>query len=123
MPESEHERTTVTTYAPRYQKERWSAHAERLDMSLSEFVRTMVQAGRRGFDPSTPEGASSSPDSGGKRLEDRVADVLSQRGSLSWDELVAEVSGDVEARLDDALQSSDRIRYSGRADGYVLHDE
>ena len=45
------ERTVVTTYVPSYQKSQWETHADGLDMSLSEFVRSMVQAGRRGFDP------------------------------------------------------------------------
>lgn len=42
-------RVAVKTYVPAYQKEAWAAEAEELDMSQSEFVRTMVQAGRRGF--------------------------------------------------------------------------
>ena len=49
------ERTSVRTYVPEYQKEAWAAHADELDMSQSEFVRTMVQAGRSGFEP--PESA------------------------------------------------------------------
>ncbi|WP_256391029.1 DUF5805 domain-containing protein [Natronoarchaeum rubrum] len=44
-------RTAVKTYVPAYQKRLWAEHAEELGMSQSEFVRTMVQAGRRGFSP------------------------------------------------------------------------
>ncbi|MFT4957036.1 MAG: hypothetical protein ACI9EZ_000344, partial [Halobacteriales archaeon] len=44
------ERSVVKTYVPAYQKALWQRQAETLEMSQSEFVRTMVQAGRRGFD-------------------------------------------------------------------------
>lgn len=40
------DRVTVTVYVREYQKEEWTDHADRLDMGLSEFVRSMVQAGR-----------------------------------------------------------------------------
>lgn len=51
-------RTAVKTYVPAYQKRLWADHADELGMSQSEFVRTMVQAGRRGFSP--PEEGSTS---------------------------------------------------------------
>ncbi len=51
------ERAVVRTYVPAYQKAHWQDHADELDMSQSEFVRTMVQAGRSGFEP--PESTSS----------------------------------------------------------------
>ena len=54
-------RTSVRTYLPEYQKAKWEEHAEELGMSRSEFVRTMVQAGRRGF----LEGGSPPSDPGG----------------------------------------------------------
>ena len=120
------ERTSISTYVPRYQKERWSEHAAGLDMSQSEFVRTMVQAGRKGFDRADPEGTSSTSNPGGEGLEERVADTLARLGPLSWDELLEEVTGDVETRLDEALsalQDANRVRYSGRSGGYVHRDE
>ena len=43
-------RVTINTYVPEYQRDLWKQHAELLDMNLSEFVRAMVQAGRRDFD-------------------------------------------------------------------------
>lgn len=124
--EDERDRTTITTYVPRYQKDRWSEHADELDMSLSEFVRTMVQAGRSGFDVGNSTGASSARNSGGEGIEDRVAGILARNGPLSWEELLEETSGDVETRLDralGALQEENRVQYSGRAGGYVLRDE
>jgi len=131
---NERERTVVKTYVPAEQKEEWTEHADRLEMSQSEFVRTMVQAGRRGFGAgdtiveSTPsEGTPEQPGSSdatprGDALEDRVLDVL-RDGTHSWDELVEAVVGELEADLDETLQrlqSEGRIRYSGRTGGYEL---
>ena len=126
---------TVKTYVPAYQKERWREHADRLGMSQSEFVRTMVQAGRSGFEPPDPESGSDdssenpaqppSPDAapGGDGLEDRVLEILSDGDRYDWDELLEELTGDIERQLDETLQglqSSGRVRYSGRHGGYVL---
>ncbi|GCF12499.1 hypothetical protein Harman_04340 [Haloarcula mannanilytica] len=130
---SDSERATVRTYIPAYQKEQWQAHAEELDMSQSEFVRTMVQAGRSGFEP--PEAGSSgatddgavephSPDAtpGGEALKDRVQDILADGDYYEWDDLLAELTDDIEDRLEDALQelqSENEVQYSGRHGGYV----
>jgi len=48
--ESETERSTVMTYVPAYQKAEWKEHAAELGMSQAEYVRTMVQSGRKGFE-------------------------------------------------------------------------
>jgi len=131
---AETERTVVKTYVPRYQKDIWTDHADELDMSQSEFVRTMVQAGRRGFDggPShrpDPQGSSGendgsakSDDGGDGGLDDRVLSVLDGEEYLDWEALVEALTGDIESRLEDALQelqSRDEVRYSGRHGGYT----
>jgi hypothetical protein len=104
-------------------------------MSQSEFVKTMVQAGRRGFgvreasETETGEGSieksveAGFPDSdpGGSDLEERVLAILDE-GSRSWEELVDRMTGDLEERLDAALeelQRENRVRYSGREGGYT----
>ncbi|MGZ0746057.1 DUF5805 domain-containing protein [Haloparvum sp. AD34] len=128
------DRTAVKTYVPRYQKEIWAEHADELDMSQSEFVRTMVQAGRSDFDvdvaidePSEEvddadtETAESSGD-----LESRVTNALRREGSLGWDTLVETLTADLEDDLEAALenlQESNVVRYSGRDGGYVIVDE
>jgi hypothetical protein len=122
----EDERTVVKTYVPRSQKEAWVEHAESLDMSQSEFLRTMVQAGRRGFDPDPAETPTSDATPGGQGLEERVRSALAESGVLDWDEVVARVAGDVERDVDEALgrlQERGAVRYSGRDGGYVLTDE
>lgn len=124
------ERAAVTTYVPAYQRDVWDDHADELDMSRSEFVRSMVQAGRKGFDPRgwTGETASQGEDSPRASdtdradLEDRVRTALAD-GPQSWEDLLDEVTDDVEARLESALgslQEKDDVRYSGPDGGYVL---
>ncbi len=127
-------RTRVQTYVPAYQKQEWRDHADELDASLSEFVRSMVQAGRRGFrgpsvDPgdgpergSDPEPASTpngDRNSEGLPLEDRVVRALREHECPDWDELVDELTDDLEETLQE-LQAEDRVTYSGRHGGYQL---
>jgi len=129
-------RTAVRTYVPAYQREEWDDHADDLGMSRSEFVRTMVQAGRRGFGGGAPnsddsggtdvEGESvTEGSSGGSDLEDRVVQALRSGDYLSWDELLEAVTDDIEAGLEDALQSlqsEGRVTYSGRNGGYTIDE-
>jgi len=118
------EQTVVQTYVPAYQRDAWDEHAEQLEMSRSEFVKTMVQAGRRGFGAETrSDGADS--DAGGGDLEERIVEGLRESGPLSWEELFAEVTDDIETRLEAALQrlqDENRIKYSGPEGGYVLEE-
>jgi len=124
-------RTAVKTYVPAYQKDAWREHADELDMSQSEFVRTMVQAGRRHYTPDDafssdePPGSSSQEASDSEDLTARIETLLADEGPLTWEELLAALTDDVEARLDeslDELQASNTIKYSGRDGGYTLAD-
>lgn len=117
------ERTVVKTYVPAHQKDTWSEHADRLDMSQSEFLRTMVQAGRRSFeiDPEEPGSGGSNP--GSDALEDRILRLLRDGGGREFDELVAALTDDLEDRVDEALdelQRDDLVRFSGRDGRYEL---
>lgn len=117
------ERAAVKTYVPAYQKSEWQAHAERLGMTQSEFVRTMVQAGRTEFDVDPAEPRTSDGDPRGQALEDRVLEILSTAGPQSWEELSSAVTEAIGDDLDDALtalQEANRITHSGRAGGYTL---
>ncbi|MBZ6496718.1 DUF5805 domain-containing protein [Natrinema longum] len=117
-------RTAVKTYVPAYQKAEWESHAEELDMSQSEFVRTMVQAGRQGFESDSAKPDSHDPDPGGNGLETQVLELLAA-DTYSWEELLEAVADDIESRLDETLeelQSNNRIRYSGRHGGYTTVD-
>ncbi|MFC5280105.1 DUF5805 domain-containing protein [Halorubrum rubrum] len=123
------DRRSVKTYVPAEQKTRWQRHADELGMSQSEFVRTMVQAGRRGFTlpeaSTTEEAHSGGSDPRGHGLETRIEAAIAD-GHSSWDDLVDAVFADFEDRLEetlDSLQERDRVRYSGRDGGYTLVDE
>ncbi len=119
---AEESKSTVKTRVPAYQKEQWAEHAEELDMSQSEFVRTMVQAGRKGFEPRYEEPPSGGADPRGDDLETRILETLSEE-PYSWEELLEAASSEIEERLDETLeelQERDRIRYSGRHGGYML---
>jgi len=117
-------KVAVKTYVPGYQKSEWAAHADELGMSQSEFVRTMVQAGRRQFDVEEEAGSEGS-DPGGNGLDDRVLDALDRGEPLSFDELVEALTDDVESRLEETigeLQSSNRIVHTPRQ-GYALAED
>jgi hypothetical protein len=135
--EKDTSKVVVQTYLPAYQREEWDAHADELDMSRSEFVKAMVQAGRRGFEgqpapepapavsepPSSEASSDDSSGAAGESLEETVVDALADAEYLSWDELLAAVTDDIETRLEEALQAlqaDDRVRYSGRHGGYTL---
>lgn len=123
------DRRAVKTYIPGSQKSEWERHADELGMSQSEFVRTMVQAGRRGFSvgraKNSDEGRSEGENPRGNALETRIEDTLTE-GPHSWEELLDAISGDLEDRLEEALESlqdNNRVRYNGRRGGYTLADE
>mgnify|MGYP000671483733 CR=1 FL=1 len=123
--DGETDRTSVVTYVSPEQKTEWKTHADDLGMSQAEFIRTMVQAGRRDFtlESNTPaEPASNTTDPGGKDLESRVLNAL-ESDTRSWDELVDSLADDFEDRLEaclESLQEQNRIRYSGRDGGYTI---
>jgi hypothetical protein len=130
MDEDDTARTSVRTYLPEYQKTEWESHADALGMSRSEFVRSMVQAGRRGFlengsSPADPGGNGSGTGAKEADLQPVILDALSEE-ALGWEELLATVTDDVEGRLEETLQDlqeEDQVRYSGRDGGYTLVDD
>lgn len=132
------ERVRVQTYVSSSQRDRWREEADELDMSQAEYVRSMVQAGRRSFDLNTDGGSlnaesdnpagGDSPDvtPGVEGLEDRIIEVLRTEEYADWELLVAGVTDDIERRLDETLerlQTEGRIRYSGRHGGYTVIDD
>ncbi len=135
--ETDTSRTVVQTYVPKYQKEEWKRHADDLGMTQSEFVRSMVQAGRAGFDPGDSDGtgpeASRTPEEGGSAdatpggdVRDHVLTALAEEAYRSWDDLAeavtAHVERELEATLED-LQAENAIRYSGPKGGYTLVED
>lgn len=120
------ERATVRTYVPAYQRDLWDADAEAMDMSRSEFVRTMVQAGRRGFDlredrDDTPAVVVDFE----RAVRERVLAVLEAVEYATHDELHTLVAEDVETAVEDALeglQETNRIVHSPQRGAYRLQE-
>jgi hypothetical protein len=128
---STNDRVSVQTYVPADQREMWRQEAADMDMSQAEYVRSMVQAGRRSFDLGDGDGETSEtredggpPDAtpGVSGLKDRILEVVRAEGVAAWDDVRAGVTNDIDQRIEDALselQADGVIRYSGRRDGYV----
>ena len=124
-------RVAVKTYLPAYQKDEWKSHAEELGMSQSEFVKTMVQAGRRGFleidSPAAEDtGENADDEAQDDDLKDHVIDVLDDDEHLDWSAVLDAVTDDIEGRLEDTLaelQDDNVVRYSGRHGGYTLVEQ
>ena len=119
------DRAVVKTYVPADQKAAWADHADELDMNQSEFLRCMVQAGRRGFDLDPVETRSPPVTPGVDGLRDRVLAVLADGGYVGFDALVDELTADLEARVDDLLATlvaEGRVRHRNVEGGYALVD-
>lgn len=125
------DRATVSTYVPEEQRDVWAEEAASMEMSLSEFVRSMVQAGRRGFslapgDADPVEGQPVDANPGGNDRKTAVLDLLGDRGPMTWNDLLESMAGDLEEGLDAALrdlQREGRIEHSPRRGEYELAGE
>lgn len=131
-PVSKTERSTVRTYVPEYQKVEWAEHAESLGMSQSEFVRTMVQAGRKELgvarlaDSESTDPAPETAHSDHGEMRDEVIEALKGAEPLGWNDLIDRLVGDIEAEIEsvlETLQDENRVRYRPRKEGYVLTNE
>jgi hypothetical protein len=103
-------------------------------MSRSEYLKTMVQAGRRGLldersdSEDTRDPSGNHPGSSGDEMPDvesEILNALSTTEYLSWDDLVAAATEDIEERLEQTLQelqAADRVRYSGPNGGYTIDE-
>lgn len=122
----EADRAAITTYIPAYQKAEWEADAEALEMSQSEFVRTMVQAGRRGFGDPTHEEPDSQGSNPGSSVRETVLQVLESNGDLTWEELFEQIANDLESKVETAvmeLQEERIIAHKPRDGTYTLKED
>lgn len=135
---SEGERVSVQTYVSADQRERWREEADDLDMSQAEYVRSMVQAGRRSFDLRTggdslrtdSDSAADAPSQdatpGVEGLEDRILEILRTEEFADWDDLVDGVTHGIEERIEKSLQdmvAEGRVEHSPRRGGYTVVDD
>lgn len=118
------DRTAVRTYIPEHQHGIWKDDADSMDMSLSEFVRSMVQAGRRGFDLSDG-GDTNNPTGDGVWSREIVLEAIREEPYTSSEQLIDERREGMEAELDGLLNTllkEGLIEYRGRRDGFVIAD-
>lgn len=113
-------RVAVKTYVPEDQKRIWENHATELNMTMSEFIRTMVQSGRSPFTVERTPSSDENPR--GDDLESVILDVL-QDGPTTFDDLSREIIGDLEEQLDRTLMEMDQVIVSGRTGEYRLNDQ
>lgn len=93
-------RKRARTSVPEDQLEIWDEEAEEMDLTRAEYIRLMIQAGRRQFPVCDTD---ESDESEGINIEARVLDALREHGELTWDELDAEVIGDLEQQVEQAV--------------------
>jgi len=111
------QRVSVKTRVPQYQKDAWKAHATTLDMSQSEYVRTMVQAGRQDFELEPPESPSRDANPRGNVVKEPILEALSAENHLEFDHVVDSLADELESLVDEALQAlieDGEVEYSGR---------
>lgn len=113
----------VQCTVPEYQRQEWEQHADDLDMSLSEYLRCMTQAGRNGFtaqsdDTST---ASDQAENSTEIVEFDLLAFIRERGPTDWDDVMTALEADVEESLN-SLQTDGVVVYSGQAGGYVVSE-
>lgn len=110
------ESTVVKTYIPAYQKEIWKEDAEELDMSQSEFVRTMVQAGRDTLGITEEQSDSER----GEPLAAYIRSVLDEAGPVAQRELEILLNEDIEEVLEELMQAGEVTRDD--RDRFALRD-
>lgn len=116
---SSEKRVTVRTSVPQHQKRVWVEHAEELDMSQSEFLATMVQAGRKVFEGNRPEPRPTDVVPRGNGLRSYVLETLQSDDHLSFDELLEATADDLDALLQSLTQAG-TVRFSGKNGGFTV---
>lgn len=111
----------VQCTVPEYQRQEWEQHAEDLDMSLSEFLRCMTQAGRNGFTAQSNEASTESNQTRNSTeiVEFDLLAFIREHGPIDWDDIMTALEADVETYLN-SLQTDGSVVYSGQAGGYVV---
>lgn len=114
----------VQCTVPEYQRREWEQHADELNMSLSEFLRCMTQAGRNDFNtqstesPTTPNQTSDL----NATIEFDLLSLIREHEPINWETVMAELESEVEKTLN-TLQANGSVVYSGKAGGYTVTEE
>lgn len=122
---------TVEAEISPVQREVWKRQADNAKLTLSEYIRRMVEAGRMSVQMELAEkmeaeqerATTSSTDE--DELREQIIFLLERENVLSWDELVEKLSRNFEesvGKVVEALQDEGRVRHSGFRGGYVLRE-
>ncbi len=114
---SDSEKVNIGFEVPKRERAQWQDHADELNMSYSEYYRSMIRAGQRefGLADETPTDDTQNDD-----LEARIRDQLSPDQPVQFDDLVDAIVGDLEDEIEDVLMNLDEATYRPRSGGYVL---
>lgn len=106
---------TITVNEERWRE--WEVGKEEEDMrSMAEYIRSMVEVGRKQFTTTSPF-----PESDNQSLRRDVEQSLEEDTYTSWEELMEPLADDLEERVEKVLEEmieADRIDHSPRVGGY-----
>lgn len=97
---------------PEHLCEKWDEDADKYADSRSEFIRMMVEAGRKKFEAIEEEADESSS------LEDTVLEIVARNEGAAPEDILDELEQEVMAELE-RLDDSGEISYSPNEGGYV----
>lgn len=125
MQESEsEEKQSVKTYVPASQKQLWQEHAASLDMTLSEYVRCMVQRGKSAYAMDDLDTPSQPSNPRGNTSKEGLLDIIDSESATSFDIIVdsytTHIENEVEAGLV-ALEQDNLIKQTPRG-GWIKAD-
>jgi hypothetical protein len=106
-------RVHTSISAPEATMNRWDERAGELDMSRSEYIRTMVEAGDKNLSIASPLDSIAAD----KSLKNRVLDLLEEDEYKDWDTVLRELTEEMERELEEILNElldEGRIDFSPR---------
>lgn len=132
---------TAKTYPTEEQYEDWKDEADEFDMSVSEYIASMVEAGRKKFEPTTEADEEAAElrrqrndlkrelehaRERNSRLEDRlhhgeravIERYVSENPGATWAEIVQEVGDELPERVTDHLDTMEGQSLTRDGDGY-----
>ncbi len=115
----------LNTTVPRYQLELYDEEAEQMGFSSrSEFIRSMINAGRRdfGLDSGGTTGEDGVPQ---RSLEQRVVRLIEEADGLTEQEVVDALTENTEKRVTEILNDLNDegvIDYDVRQSGFVMEE-
>lgn len=100
--------------------EEWMSEKEEMNMTNSEFCRSMIRAGRRNLNLTDAH-----PDNQGTNLdeiENEVIKCLSSTDAKSFNEIIDSLVGDIEDEVQEVLLENEDATYIPKEDGYILEN-